>query len=197
MKHEFSKFQAVYETDDKGNIVKDAKGKPIITGFVNVNKENSRQTSASNAANKVYADVMYQLENGDIERPRKEFMRRCIEELAMTNNGASTYFHNKKRKFERGEDEYGLNKATNKKANERKKLEREAAKKAKAEPETPKKSTVDSEPESEVHRWQVIDVKTNSLIDSFTTRSAAQKFNKELKAEGNETKWVDGDKKTA
>jgi hypothetical protein len=46
----------------------------------------------------------------------------------------------------------------------------------------------------ELNRWRVEDKDTKVLIDSFTSRSAAQEFNKSQ--EGN-TRWFDGNKEVA
>lgn len=45
-----------------------------------------------------------------------------------------------------------------------------------------------------LNRWQVKDEDTKTIVDSFTTRDAAQQFNKKLRESGRNTRWIDGSK---
>lgn len=113
---------------------------------------------------------------------RAAFIERCQAELDMSTNGASTYFYNKRKKAAGGNEyQHNINSAAKKKAMQ-----------AEAQPEAAPVVV-----EEEKGRWRVVLKDTRSLLKSFTTRTAAQTFNKEQKKSGLETVMVDAEKVAA
>ncbi len=146
-------------------------------------KTQKQYKSKSQASTVIYREVQAD-ESINSKHRRAEFLNRVSVELALGKHGGSTYYHNEQR-LERGDPKFGFNSAANKKAALRKKAE---------------KSTKRSEPEIEecpLERWQVILKDTRSVLDSFTSRTAAQKFNKEQKAAGIKSVMWDSNKKAA
>lgn len=138
--------------------------------------------SKSQAATIIYRE---EVANEDAEGSlRKRFMTRAMEELELSKHGANTYYYNERQQAN-GEYKYKHNKNS---------AERKKAQQAE---EAPVEAPVAEEAPVEVHRWQVVLKDTRDLIDSFTTRTAAQNFNKEQKAAGKDTVMVDGNKKAA
>jgi len=157
----------------------EVKGKIIEVPFHITTKK--QYNSKSQAATVIYREVQAD-ESLVTKHRRAAFLNRVAVELHLGEAGGSTYYYNKQR-AERGEDEYGCNKNTNKKAQLRKKA---ANKKA--------KTTVE---ECAIERWQVVMKDTKALVKSFSTRTEAQTFNKAQKANGKNVQWIDGNKKVA
>ena len=135
-------------------------------------------------------------ENIEPKDRRKEFKSQVLsdEDLQMTPNGANSYFQMCKRDFE-GHDMYESHRKHNAKVKKNKSSNTQ-------ETETP---AVETTPAKDVDldsgkRWRVVDRDSRKLIDAFTTRSRAAKFNREQKDAGNDTVMVDGlkeDRKSA
>lgn len=153
-----------------------------------VNTETGRvMFSKSQAATVIFRE---ESENQDAEGSlRKRFMARVMDELQMGSSGANTYYYNEVNQS-KGEYKYKHNKAS-----ALRKKEREAEQTTEEVTDQQVEQTQDES--GEVHRWQVVLKDTRELLDSFTTRKAAQSFNKEQKAAGVETVMVDGEKKVA
>lgn len=103
---------------------------------------------------------------------RKQFIHNVTTtdnaEIRLSKNGAATYFYMCKKRAA-GEDMYSSHKKWNK-----------------------SKATT---PEVDMsNRWFVGNKNTQSVFASFTSRAAAQTHNKELKAKGIESNWIDGQK---
>jgi len=128
-----------------------------------------RVISKSQASDIIFREVYADESVTEKERSRAT-RARFMEELDMSAPCAGTYYQNSKSSIINGGDKFGHNKATNARARAR---------------------TADPI----VHeRWRVVNAKTNEILKSFTSRTAAQTYNKELKAEGTAAKWVDGTK---
>lgn len=141
--------------------------------------------SKSQASTAIYRQ---EVENEDGEGSlRQRYIARVMDELGMSKSGASTYFYN-----EREQASGGYKYKHNKNSAERKKA-KEAEAKA-TEEATVEQAEQKTEEAKEVHRWQVVLADTRELVDSFTGRAAAQKFNKEQKEAGKATVMVDGNK---
>ncbi len=120
---------------------------------------------------------------------RKQFIHNVTttddKEIKLTKNGAASYFQ-MCRKRASGEDMYDAHKKWNKKQ-------------TKAETAPEEQPTVEEQVQPEVNvdmsnRWLVGNKQDKAVFESFTTRSAAQKRNKELVNQGIESNWIDGDK---
>lgn len=138
--------------------------------------------SKSQVAGYIFDEVVSD-ESIEPKHQRGAYINRCKAELNMTSHGASTYFYNKRKKAAGGDEyEHNKNSAAKKKA-------------AEAAQETP--VVEEAQSEAELHRWRVVLKDTRAIVDSFTGRKAAQKFNKEQKAAGVQTVMVDGEKEAA
>lgn len=115
----------------------------------------------------------------------------AIEKLGMTKAGTHTYLANSRRAAAGG-DMYKHNKATNKKAREAAAVKRaETLAASVTDKEVEKTETPTETVVEELNRWRVENKDTKVLIQTFTTRTAAQKFNKESTEN---TRWFDGEK---
>ena len=135
------------------------------------------------------ADVIFREVTADesIEKPRAEFIARCMSMLNLSKPGGSTYYHNKQKKA-KGEPEFQFNLAANKKAFDRKREEKELADQT---------EEVSTEEAKEILRWQVALKDSRMLVESFAKRDQAQLFNKQQKAEGKSTCVIDKNKEQA
>lgn len=134
--------------------------------------------SKSQAATIIYREVMADSEAEG--SPRGRFIARAMVELELSKHGANTYFYNERQQAN-GEYKYKHNKNSAERKKSRETVEASV-------------EAVEEAAPVEVHRWQVVLKDTRALVDSFTTRTAAQQFNKEQKAAGKETVMVDGEK---
>ena len=144
--------------------------------------------------NKVFRPLAAQEANGDeFEQGsmRKQFIFEVTTtedaSIKLTKNGAASYYQMCRQRAN-GQDMYGSHKKWNKKNAE--------AQKAEKQNDQP---TVEEQVQPEVNvdmsnRWLVGNKVEKQVFASFTTRTAAQNHNKELKAQGVESNWIDGDK---
>lgn len=171
-------------TNLKFNLTKTAEG--VITAI----HHKDREISKAHGFNLIYRETAKD-ESLETTALGKAVRAEAIEKLEMTSAGSHTYLANSRRAASGG-DMYKHNKATNKKARvaaaeERaKKLAASATEEVVETVETPAETVVE-----DLKRWRVENKDTKVLIESFTTRSAAQKFNKESTEN---TRWFDGEK---
>ncbi len=107
---------------------------------------------------------------------RAVFIERCIAEIGLTKNGASTYYQNISNQVNKGMKLYAYNKPSTKK------------KVTKAEVTKAEQSIFLALPLLSKERWMVID--SNGVeVNCFSSRTKAQEF-----AKANEMKWMDRNK---
>lgn len=178
--------------------VKNEKGADVKRPF-NITSQ-KMYSSKSQAAGVIFKEV--NAEDYDLNglTVRGEFLRRVNDELELSTAGGATYYNNEQRAA-RGQDRYQFNKASNKRAIERKRAEKESAKeqeeeeaKADDQPAAEEPAVNGTEADVEVHRWQVVNKDTRELVESFTSRAKAQEYNR--KQNGN-TVMIDGEKQSA
>ncbi len=141
--------------------------------------------------NRVYRPLNEQAQNGDEFKQgsmRKQFIHEVTTTpdatIKLTRHGAASYYQMCRRRTTGG-DMYDSHKKWNKK---------NAAQKAVRGNDQP---TVEQQPKPEVnvdmsYRWLVGNKFEKQVFASFTTRAAAQIHNKELKARGVNSNWIDG-----
>lgn len=138
-----------------------------------------------------------------VDGRRAQFMTQAINELGMSKAAASSYYNIVKTSMVDNKDGYAAHKRANKRNNSKK-----VAKTVETVQEVVADQPVIAEPIAEVatseqsddvklERWQVQNKISKEIIDSFTTRSGAQKAVKELKDRGEDVRWIDGLSKTA
>lgn len=138
-----------------------------------------------------------------VDGRRAQFMTQAINELGMSKAAASSYYNIVKTSMVDNKDGYAAHKRANKRNNSKK-----VAKTVETVQEVVADQPVIAEPIAEVatseqsddvrlERWQVQNKISKEIIDSFTTRSGAQKAVKELKGRGEDVRWIDGLSKTA
>lgn len=144
--------------------------------------------------NRVYRPLATQAANNEeFEQGsmRKQFIFEVTttedNEIKLTKNGAASYYQMCRQRAN-GKDMYGSHKKWNKKHAE--------AQKAEKQNEQP---TVEEQVQPEVNvdmsnRWLVGNKVEKTVFASFTTRTAAQNHNKELKEQGVDSNWIDGTK---
>ena len=146
--------------------------------------------------NRVFRPLNEQAQNGDeFEQGsmRKQFIHEVTttedKEIKLTKNGAASYYQMCRQRAN-GKDMYGSHKKWNKKNAEAQKAEKgNTTDQPKAEEQIQPEVNVDMS-----NRWLVGNKVEKQVFASFTTRTAAQTHNKELKAQGVDSTWIDGTK---
>lgn len=141
---------------------------------------------------RVYRPLKTKEQNGE-DFPQGTLRKQFIHDVTthsdptirMSEKGSATYFYMCGKRFKQ-EDMYSSHKKYNNKVAEQKKAESVAD-----------QPTAEEQPQPEVnvdvsHRWLVGNNVEKQVFASFKTRSAAQNHNKELKSQGVESNWIDG-----
>lgn len=102
--------------------------------------------------------------------------------LGLTKSGCYTYARNVRNHLNGG-DAYESNKKWNKKRADELKAEKAN--------ESTEEEVIEQNPLEEANRWCVENKDTKELLNSFTSRTAAQDYNRKLKSEGKNTRWFD------
>lgn len=135
----------------------------------------TKAPSKMQLARKVYDEIFTRGYNLNGKTQRSVFIERCIDEIGMTKNGASTYYQNISNQVNKGMKLYAYNKPSTKK-------------------KVTKQEVVQAEqkllalPLLSEERWMVIDEKGQE-VNCFSSRTKAQTF-----AKDNGMKWLDRNK---
>lgn len=137
--------------------------------------------------------VMRNIQGDDTiaERDQTSVFKAIMMQLGMTKTGCYTYARNVRMHLSGG-DAYSSNKKWNKKRAAELRVQR-------AEEVAESDNSGDQvEPEQkdieQLNRWCVRNKDTKQIVNSFTTRTAAQAYNKKLKEAGENTQWFDKQK---
>lgn len=135
----------------------------------------TKAPSKMQLARKIYDQIFTRGYNLNGKTQRSVFIERCIDEIGMTKNGASTYYQNISNQVNKGMKLYAYNKpATKKKVTKQEVVQ--AEQKLLALPLLSKE------------RWMVVDEKGQE-VNCFSSRTKAQTF-----AKDNGMKWLDRNK---
>ncbi|MFY0656412.1 MAG: hypothetical protein JXR12_06650 [Neptunomonas phycophila] len=149
--------------------------------------------------NRVYRPLATQAANGEeFEQGsmRKQFIFEVTttedKAIQLTKNGAASYYQMCRQRAN-GKDMYGSHKKWNKKNAEAVKAEKSTDEGQIDQP------VIEEQIKPEVNvdmsnRWLVGNKAEKHVFASFTTRTAAQTHNKELKEQGVDSNWIDGSK---
>ena len=176
----------------------------VAAKYLTLSAETIEFKKANRGGSQIASHIMNNMKKDETLDPtlhRKIFMHLMTTTVNVTDNYASTYYANLKAE-QSGTRRWSSNLKYNAKKSAEKRAEKLQAVGSIVDdllpPETPIVNEVVVEtPKVEHKRWRVVNKSDESIIDSFTSRDLAQKYNAQLKSEGQDVKWVDGDKKVA
>ena len=135
----------------------------------------TKQVSKMQLARVIFTEVFTRGYNLEGKTQRAVFIERCIAEIGLTKNGASTYYQNISNQVNKGMKLYHYNKSSKKKVTKQEVVQAE-------------QSIMMMLPLLEKHRWMVVD-NNDQEVNCFSSRTKAQEF-----AKVNELKWKDRNK---
>lgn len=138
----------------------------------------TKAPSKMQLARKIYDQIFTRGYNLNGKTQRAAFIERCIAEIGMTKNGASTYYQNISNQVNKGMKLYAYNKSTSK---SKKKV-------TKAEVVQAEQRILLALPHLNQERWMVVN-DGGQEVHCFASRNKAQEF-----AKVNGLKWKDRNK---
>lgn len=138
----------------------------------------TKAPSKMQLARKIYDQIFTRGYNLNGKTQRSVFIERCIDEIGMTKNGASTYYQNISNQVNKGMKLYAYNKSTSK---SKKKV-------TKAEVVQAEQRILLALPHLNQERWMVVN-DGGQEVHCFASRNKAQEF-----AKVNGLKWKDRNK---
>ena len=138
----------------------------------------TKQVSKMQLARVIFTEVFTRGYNLEGKTQRAVFIERCMNEIGLTKNGASTYYQNISNQVNKGMKLYHYNKSSSK---SKKKV-------TKAEITQAEQALMLALPLLNKERWMVLDNQGNE-VHCFSSRAKAQEF-----AKVNDMKWADRNK---